>query len=789
MVKNYLLIAFRTLYRNSFYSIINIVGLSIGIACSILILLWVADEISYNRFHADYDRIQKVMVNQEFSGEVVTIETAPFPLAAAIKNTSAGVKHVVVTNHGEGDVLTVGDTKITKMGLAVSEDFFKVFSFDFVAGDLNTALNEQYSLVINESTAKALFGDKDPLGQYILFGGAREVKVTGVIKDIPPQSTIQFDYFMTFAHFEAANEWVRDTRERWHNNSFNIYTELHEGANADEVQASIKDLVKKNDQEAPTAQVIFHPMSKWRLYTDFKNGKASGGVIDYVQMFSVIAIFIIVIACINFMNLATARSEKRAREVGIRKSVGSRRKQLIFQFLGESIFITFVGFLLALMVVEVLLPSYNLLVQKQLSIDYSNPLLWVSALGIVLLTGIVAGSYPAFYLSSFQPATVLKGKLQTSRGASTPRKVLVTLQFGFSIFLIIGTLVVYQQVMHVKEREIGYDRENLMLIWTNSEIEKNYPAIKEELKQTGVVKSVCKSSAPITRIFSSTEVEWQGKDPNEKVGFVTMATEYDFAATMGVKMLEGRDFSPDFPSDSSGVVVNKAAIDLMGLKDPIGAKLRMWGDEWNIIGVTENIIMGSPYQPVDPTVIVFIPDWSSTINVRLDKTNDLEGSVAKVEALFKKMNPMYPMSWRFADDEFERKFSSINLIARLAGIFASLAILITCLGLFGLAAFTAEQRRKELGIRKVLGATVSGLILLMSKDFSKLIILAFVVASPIAWWFLNNFFLQQYPYRITIAWWIIPAAGIAALALAMIIVGAQAFRAAQSNPVDSLRSE
>jgi putative ABC transport system permease protein len=789
MIKNYVLIAFRTLYRNSFYSLINVVGLSVGIACSILILLWVADELSFNRFHQSYDRIHEVMVNQEFSGEVVTIQTAPFPLAAAIKNTSAGIKRVALTNHGEGDVLTVGETKINKMGLAVTDDFLKMFSFEFVAGDPATALNEPASLVINESTAKALFGDKDALGQYILFGGSHELKVTGVIKDIPDQSTIRFDYFMPFAQFEVTNEWVRDSRERWHNNSFNIYTELQEGVNVADVEASIKDLVKKNDKEAPTAQVMLHPMSKWRLYTDFKNGKAAGGMIDYVTMFSAIAVFIVVIACINFMNLATARSEKRAREVGIRKSVGSRRKHLIFQFLGESILITFIGFLLALMFVEVLLPSYNLLVQKQLSIDYSDSILWISAIGIVLFTGVVAGSYPAFYLSAFQPATVLKGKLQTSRGASTPRKVLVTLQFGFSIFLIIGTLVVYQQVMHVKNREIGYDRENLMLIWTNNEIEKSYPAIKEELKRTGVVKAVCKSSAPITRIFSSAEVEWAGKDPNEKVGFISMATEYDFAETMGVKMLEGRDFSPEFPSDSSGVIVNKAAVDLMGLKDPIGATIRMWGNEWNIIGVTENIIMGSPYQPIDPTVMVFNPGWSSTINVRLDKTKDVPGAIAKVEDIFKKMNPMYPMSWRFADVEFERKFSSINLISRLAGIFATLAILITCLGLFGLAAFTAEQRRKELGIRKVLGATASGLVLLMSKDFSRLIMIAFVISSPIAWWFLNNFFLEQYPYRISIAWWVIPAAGIAALSLAMVIVGAQAFRAANNNPVDSLRSE
>lgn len=789
MIKNYVLIAFRALYRNSFYSLINVVGLSVGIACSIFILLWVADELSFDRMHQSYDRVHEVMVNQQFSGEVVTIQTAPFPLAAAIKNTSPGVKRVVITNHGEGDVLAVGETKINKMGLAVSEDFLRMFSFELVAGDRNTALIEPASIVINESTARALFGDNEALGQYVLFAGKKEVKVTGVMKDIPPQSTIRFDYFQPFAHFEAANAWVRDSRERWHNNSFNIYVEVNENASAEDVEASIRDLVKNNDKDAPTAQVILHPMSKWRLHTEFKNGKAAGGMIDYVQMFSVIAVFIIVIACINFMNLATARSEKRAREVGIRKSVGSRRKQLIVQFLGESVLIAVIGFLLAIVMVEVLLPSYNLLVQKELAIDYFNPFIWITATGIVLLTGIIAGSYPAFYLSGFQTATVLKGQVRAANGATTPRKVLVTLQFGVSIFLIIGTLVVYQQLMHVKGREIGYDRENLMLIWSNGEVEQNYAAIKQELKNTGVVKSVSKSSAPITRIFSSTEVDWEGKDPNERVGFITMATEYDFSATMGLRMLEGRDFSPEFLSDSSGVIVNKAAIDRIGLQDPIGAKLRMWGDERTIIGVIENIIMGSPYEPVEPTALVLLPEWSSTINVRLEKTKDLPASIAKVEDVFRKMNPSYPISWRFADEEFERKFSSINLVSRLAGIFASLAILITCLGLFALAAFTAEQRRKELGIRKVLGATTSGLIMLLSKDFSRLIIIAFVFASPVAWWFLNRFFLEQYPYRISIAWWIIPAAGLASSTLALVIVGTQAFRAAQSNPVDSLRSE
>jgi putative ABC transport system permease protein len=788
MIKNYLLIACRNLYRNSFYSSINIIGLAVGIACSILILLWVADELSFDRFHENYGEIHKVYINQEFAGKVETYFAVPYPTMNAIRSVAPGVKHVVMTNYGEGYNLAVGETRVTKMGLSVSEEFFTMFSFKPIYGDATVAMRDPSSIVITQSTAKSLFGDVNPIGKFVLCEKTKEFKVGAVIEDIPAQSTIRFDFFIPYAYFESTQEWVRESRENWRNNSFHMYVQLEREASVENVNQAIKDLVRKNEKNSPTAELFLYPMSNWRLYTNFTAGKSSGGLIDYVTMFSAIAVFIIIIACINFMNLATARSEKRAREVGIRKSVGSRRSQLVFQFLGESITITFVGFLLAVVIVELCLPAYNILVSKQLSIQYSNPVLWAAALSIVMLIGTIAGSYPALYLSRFQPAKVLKGKVATSHGASMPRKVLVTLQFGFSIFLIIGTLVIYQQIMHVKSREIGYDRENLMLIWTNRELETNFQTTKNELLKSSAVKAVCKSSAPITRIFSSTDVEWQGKDPNEKVSFVTMATEYDFSETMGLKMIDGRDFSRNF-ADTSNVIINKAAVEMMGLKDPIGARLQMWGDEWTIIGVTENFIMGSPYVAVDPTVIVFIPDWSSTINVRLNKTTNIPGAVAEVEEIFKKVNPSFELSWRFADVEFETKFASINLISRLAGIFATLAILITCLGLFGLAAFTAEQRRKELGIRKILGATVSGLILLISKDFSRLIIVAFVIASPLAWWFLNSFFLEQYPYRISIAWWTIPVAGFAALLLAMIIVGTQAFRAAQSNPVDSLRSE
>ena len=420
--------------------------------------------------------------------------------------------------------------------------------------------------------------------------------------------------------------------------------------------------------------------------------------------------------------------------------------------------------------------------------NYSNPWLWISALGLILITGIFSGSYPAFYLSSFQPVKVLKGKVNVGKGASTPRQLLVTLQFGFSIFLIIGTLVIYQQIMHVKNREIGYDKENLMLIWTNNELETNFQTIREELTRTGAVKAVCKSNSPITSIFSSNEVQWEGMQTEQRVAFTTIATEYDYTQTMGIKIIEGRDFSRDFKSDSMAVIVNQAAIDLMGMKDPIGKKIKYNNQNLEIIGVMPNVVMASPYEPVEALTMVFAPGWSSTITIRLNKTTDLKASIDQVERVFKKLNPNYPFEFRFADTDFEKKFSDINLISRLAGIFGFLAILITCLGLLGLAAFTAEQRTKEVGIRKVMGASVASLVLLISKDFSKLVFFAFIISAPVGWWFLNNF-LQRYPYRVGISLWVLLMAGVGVLILALIIVSTQALRAATANPSKSLRSE
>jgi putative ABC transport system permease protein len=530
-------------------------------------------------------------------------------------------------------------------------------------------------------------------------------------------------------------------------------------------------------------------MSRWRLYSDFENGKSVSGQIVYVRMFTVIAIFILVIACINFMNLATARSERRAREVGIRKSIGSKRKDLILQFLGETVFIALIAFILALGLVEATLPFYNGLVNKQLSIDYTNPLFWISAAGVVVLTGLVAGSYPAFYLSSFNPAAVLKGRMQVGKKGSLPRKVMVVVQFVASIFLIISTLVVYMQLNHVKNRPTGYIRENLLYVSNAGDIGKNYKAIKQELLDQGLADGVTTSSSPITSVYAYMgDVVWPGKREDQRASIATVGTGLDYTHTMGIKVIQGRDFSEQFIGDSSSMILNQTAVDYMGLKDPVGETIR-WNDrDFHVVGVVSDVMMTSPSRSMDPMMLVFDPQWTSDVTIRLSSDKSPHETLGKVEDIFKKYNPNYPFSYRFADDEFARKFSQIEFIGSLCNLFSALAILISCLGLFGLAAFTAEQRTKEIGIRKVLGATVSSVVVLLSREFTLLVIIAFAIAAPLAWW-LMGYWLEQYNYRIQIAWWILGSAGASALTLAIVVVSFQAIRAAVANPVTSLRTE
>jgi putative ABC transport system permease protein len=787
MLQNYISIAIRVLRRNVAYSIINITGLAIGIASTILILLWVHDEITFNRYFSNHDRLHQIKINNKTDNGITTLHLAPYPLKDHLMVDSRVKRTAIMI--WQSALLGVGETKIRKSGIDASESYLEMFDYKMIHGNPSTALDDPMSIVLTESTAKSLFGTVDVLGKMVevKIETTEELKITGVVKDPPANVTIAPAFFLTFAYFERTAPWLQFAQTNYSNNSFNIYVELQPGADKAGVDDAIRNIVKEKTNQQVDAELFLHPMDHWRLRNNFVNGKESGGLIDYVVMFALVAVFILVMACINFMNLTTARSQHRAREVGVRKSIGSSRKELIFQFIGESMFIAFLAFLIAVVMVETTLPVYNTVVSKQLFIDYASWTFWAFSVGLILITGLIAGSYPAFYLSAFKPAKILKGNISTGSKGVTARQVLVTVQNVFSILLIIGTAVAYLQIQHLKSREPGYDQENLMLLWTNAEIEKNYRAIKEELLATNAASAVTKSNAPVTRIFASSQIEWRGMTPGARLEATNVATEYDYTKTLGIPLLEGRDFSPDFV-DTASIILNKSAVVATGLKEPIGEKIGMWGQQFTVIGVMDDVLMGSPSQQVNPLVMTFDPRWSTTMTLRLPAGSDLATSVKKIESIFKKFSPEYPFEYRFADDEFDTKFSTIELVSKLAGSFAVLAMVITALGLFGMAAFTAEQRTKEIGIRKILGASAASVLMMMTRDFSKLVVFAFLIAAPLAWYVSENF-LEQYQLRIPIPVWVFPVAGLGSLLITVTIVCAQVIRVAGKNPVDALRSE
>lgn len=787
MFKNYFIVTVRNLFRNGFYSFINIAGLAIGITCSVLILLWVADERSFDRFLPKVDRLYQVWVNAKFDGKIQSWTSVPLPTYEAMKTADSNIKRTVVTDWGGKHLLTVGEKKIMKNGYYASEEFLEMFEYPLVYGKADQVMDDPRSIIITESTAKALFGNEDPINKTIQINGEQELKVSGILKDVPKNSSFEIDFLMTWKFREQNNEWVRRNNSNWGNYSFQVFLELNDPANKAAVENRVKLMLQEHGEKDTQPEFFLYPMTRWRLFSNFENGVEKGGMNDYVQLFTAIAIFVLIIACINFMNLATARSERRAREVGIRKTVGSRKFELIAQFIGESTFISFIAFAIAILLAQLLLPYYNDLVQKQLVIDYTSQQFWLFTVSMILLTGLVSGSYPAFYLSSFQAVKVLKGKLSVGKSGSMPRKILVTLQFGFSIILIIGTIVIYQQIQLVKGRQLGYDQENLIATDFNNEVQKNYKVIKQELLRSGVVDAVTRSNSEITNINSNNFLGWPGKPEDLRVIFTTVVTDYDYTKTMGIKVLQGRDFSEEFPSDSMAIIVNKAGLELMNLKDPIGTELPLWGNNRKLIGVVDDVLMGSPFQPVKPMFMI-LDNWSGSVSIRLSKSKDLQTSLNTVKTIVEKYAPSYPFEYRFMDVEFQKKFTTINLTSRLASLFATLTIIITGLGLFGLAAFTAAQRTKEMGIRKVMGASVPSLVGLISKDFSVLVIIALLVASPLAWWLLN-WHLQTYTIRTEISWWVFPLTGLLLLAFAIVIVSTQAIRAARANPATSLRNE
>lgn len=796
MFGNYLKIAWRNTLHNKVYSALNIAGLATGMAVALLIGLWVANQYSYDRFLPGYQQVYQVEMNLTSQHDGTSTQTSiALPLTEVLRKEIPGIKYVVesdalgLMNHG----LLVGDKKLYLGGGAAGADFFKMFQYHFVKGNANSALKDIYSIVLTESTAKALFGDADPMGKDVRFDNSHSLRVTGVLKDIPKNATLQFHYITPFGFAEATEDWVKLGRTKWTWNSFAAYVELEQGVTYSQIAPKIRDIVNKRSPDMrPSKPVVFlHPLKDWHLYSEFKNGKVVGGFVEYVRLFSIIGILVLAIACINFMNLSTARSEKRAKEVGVRKAIGSARMDLVYQFLTESVLITFISFLLGLLLVTLALPAYNTLTGADVQVPYGNFGFWGIMVVFVLFTGLVAGSRPAFYLSSFSPVKVLKGGIQTGRWASMPRKVLVVVQFTCSIALIISTVIVYQQIQYVKNRPTGYSADRLVMTDMNSDLSQHYEALKNNLLSSGLVEDVASSTSPATQVYSHFSLQkWPGKNAGDEevnIGAIWVSNEY--FQTLGMTMADGRDFAGDWKNDSLNVIVNEATVKRIGLKDPVNQMISWNGSDKpvKIIGVVKDALMESPYKPVEPAIFGHNP-FGFVVTYRLAKNVNAHTAIYKISKIFEKYNPAYPYQYKFVNEEYEHKFNLEVLVGKLAGVFAGLAIFISCLGLFGLAAYVAEQRTKEIGIRKVMGASVPQIWLLLSKDFLLLVLISCVIASPVALYYLHNWLLK-YNYRISIGPGVFVLAVVAALTITIVTVSFQAIKAALANPVKSLRSE
>ncbi len=791
MLRNHLKIAWRNLRQNKGLSAINILGLGIGMAFAIIIGLWIRYETSFDTFHANADRIGLIRKHSFSNNEKKTQVGIPLPLYDELKNNYPAIKRASRMDWGNNHSLVAGDKKLSKTGLYVDPDFLHMFTFPVIEGNIETALQDPNSVVLTESLATALFGAESPVGKTLKVDNQYNVMVTAVIKDVPDNSSITFQFLAPF-EFKVQNiEFVRNAKTQWANNFLANVVEIREGASMEAVSKMIDPLIMQKDKSVKNQHLFLQPFKDVHLYDEYKNWKNVGGRIKYIRLFGIIGIFVLLIACINFMNLATARSEKRAKEVGIRKTVGSRRGELVLQFLAESMLTAFIAFIFSLLLIQLILPLLKDIGFEHIRFDFGDVYLLGGVLAVCLLTGLVAGSYPAFYLSSFLPLRALKGNLKQGRGAITFRKVLVVSQFAVSIALVVCTIIVFQQIQHAKNRSVGYDPSNLITINMSSDLQKNYTAARQELLNTGAIASVARASSPMTQSYNNWGgFTWEGAAPDVKdnVVFDVVMTDVDYEQATGLKFLQGRPFSSAYATDSSAIILNQAALKVTGFKDPIGKIIRLDGRPLTIVGITENVLNRDPFRSFTPGVILFQPGSAFIMLVRLKPQADLRKALAAIQPVIERHNPAYPFEYSFVDQEFAKKFTTENQVGKLAAVFAVLAIFISCLGLFGLAAFMAERRTKEIGIRKVLGASVANLWLLLSKEFVLLVLLACTIASPLALWLMHSW-LAQYDYRIDISWWVFVAAGILSLLIALSTVSFQAIRAALVNPVKSLRAE
>jgi ABC-type antimicrobial peptide transport system permease subunit len=799
MFKNYLKVAFRNLIKNKVYSLINISGLAIGMAVTIMIGLWIYDELSHDNNFENKAQIAQVYQSQEMNGDKSTGPAIPRPLEFALReNHSDNFKQIIMSSWNFSRYLKFGETSINRNGSFMQEGATDMLSLNILEGEKH-GLKEKNSIMLSKSTAQAIFDSESPLGKIIKINNEFDMVVTAVYEDFPENSSFSdTNYLMPWKHYITTQEWLINSAENWGNNSFQMFVQINENTNMDAVTSKIKDTKKKlsTDTAEFNPQLFLLPMKDWYLRSNFENGVQTGGRIENVWLFGIIGLFVLLLACINFINLSTARSEKRATEVGIRKSIGSQRGQLIFQFLSESFLIVVIAFVFALGIVLLFLNGFNNLASKSMVFPWSNVSFWGISLVFILITSVLAGSYPALYLSSFNPVTVLKGTFKAGRFAALPRKILVVTQFTVSIALIIGTLVVMNQIQYSKDRPVGYTKDGLIQIPVMStEFVGKNDIMRTQFIASGGAIEMAGTSAPTTNVWSNRSgYTWDGKPEGFQEDLAYTTATYEFVETLGLKLKAGRGFSRDFATDSTAVILNETAVKYMGITDPIGKYIRDSDTEdpsppLQIIGVIEDMVVQSPYSPVKQAMYVFEPYGNiAYYNLRLNPKNSVSKNLELIENTFKANFPNLPFDYQFVDEEYGQKFRSEERVASLAKVFTGLAIFISCLGLFGLAAFVAEQRTKEIGVRKILGASVSQLWMILSKDFISLVVISLVIASPIAYYIMSQW-LQKFSYRTDVSWTVFFIACSGALIITLITVSFQSIKAATANPVDSLRTE
>ena len=793
MIRNYFKIAWRNLSRNKVFSAINILGLALGITCSLLIMLWVNDERSVDGFHANGKQLFQVYERQSFDGKIEAGYSTQAVLAGELKRVipeiaySSGFEYAAAPGT-MNNFEAAG--KVFKMnGFYAGADFLSMFSYPLLRGEAGTALTAPASIAISHRMATQFFGSAEKaMGQTIQFDNLEALQVTAVFENLPANSSQQFDFLRSWAAFMKQNErWVYN----WGNTSPATFVQLRPNADPVKVTAKIKDFVYRYQakNESFTTELGLQSYPGKYLHSSFKNGQLDGGRIEYVRLFTLVAVFILLIACINFMNLSTARAAKRAKEVGLRKVIGALRSSLVLQFTGEALLLTFFAVCAALVLATLLLPVFNQVAGKQLSIPVTNAGFWAALCGLLLVTGITAGSYPAFFLSSLRPVRVLKGTLKFSRGAGVFRQALVIFQFTLSIALIVGMMVIYRQVNYIQTKNLGYDRENLLYIPIEGELVKNYTLFKQEAAQVPGVLDISKMrNSPTVIEHHNTSISWPGKDPNLFLPFADAIVGYDFVKTLKLSMAEGRDFSRDFGNDSADFILNETAAKRIGFQQALGQELQWGGRKGKVIGVLKDFHFSSMHQSIEPLILRLDENWGwGTIMIRTQAGKTAE-TLAGLKKVYSSLNPKFPFTYQFSDQAFASLYQGEAMVSNISRYFAFLAIFISCLGLFGLASFTAEQRTKEVGVRKVLGASVRDIVLLFSANFLKPVAIAMLIAFPLSWLAMNQW-LQNFAYKINLSWWMFALAGLLTICIALCTVSYQSIKAALGNPVKSLRTE